>query len=72
MIFTCIVWPCPTMQGRTRMRSRCWSMSWKTDPNYAPAWEELGLRSYYDADYSNGGEKMFQRSNQASERAVGA
>jgi eukaryotic-like serine/threonine-protein kinase len=42
----------------------------ETDPNYAPAWEELGLRSYYDADYSNGGEKMFQRSNQASERAV--
>jgi len=42
----------------------------QTDPSYAPAWEELGLRSYYDADYSNGGEKMFQRSNQASERAV--
>jgi non-specific serine/threonine protein kinase len=42
----------------------------ESDPNYAPAWEELGLRSYYDADYSNGGEKMFQRSNQASERAV--
>jgi eukaryotic-like serine/threonine-protein kinase len=42
----------------------------ETDPNYAPAWEELGLRSYYDADYSNGGEQMFQRSNKASERAV--
>ncbi len=42
----------------------------QTDPNYAPAWEELGVRAYYDADYSNGGEKMFQRSNQASERAV--
>jgi serine/threonine protein kinase/tetratricopeptide (TPR) repeat protein len=42
----------------------------ETDPNYAPAWEELGVRAYYDADYSNGGEKMFQRSNQASERAV--
>jgi TolB-like protein len=42
----------------------------QVDPNYAPAWEELGLRSYYDADYSNGGEAMFQRSNSASERAV--
>ena len=40
------------------------------DPNYAPAWEELGLRAYYDATYSNGGETMFQLSNQACERAV--
>jgi serine/threonine protein kinase len=40
------------------------------DPNYAPAWEELGVRAYYDADYSNGGEKMFQLSNQASEHAL--
>ena len=42
----------------------------QTDPNYAPAWEELGVRSYYDAEYSSGGEQMFQRSNKASERAV--
>jgi eukaryotic-like serine/threonine-protein kinase len=41
-----------------------------TDPNYAPAWEELGVRCYYDADYSDGGEEMFQRSNKACERAV--
>jgi eukaryotic-like serine/threonine-protein kinase len=40
------------------------------DPNYAPAWEELGLRYYYDSQYSNGGEEMFQRSTQAFERAV--
>src|SRR3984885_15009503 len=40
------------------------------DPSYAPAWEELGVRSYYDSDYSNGGEEMFQRSNKASERAI--
>jgi TolB-like protein/Tfp pilus assembly protein PilF len=40
------------------------------DPNYAPAWEELGLRCYYDATYSDGGETMFQRSNQAYERAL--
>ena len=40
------------------------------DPDYAPAWQELGLRAYYDATYSNGGETMFQLSNQACERAV--
>jgi len=40
------------------------------DPTYAPAWEQLGLRCYYDADYSDGGEPMFQRSNTALERAV--
>ncbi|MGD0395262.1 MAG: protein kinase, partial [Acidimicrobiales bacterium] len=40
------------------------------DPTYAPAWEQLGLRCYYDADYSDGGEAMFQRSNKAYERAL--
>jgi serine/threonine protein kinase len=40
------------------------------DPTYAPAWEQLGLRCYYDADYSDGGEPMFQRSNKAYERAI--
>ena len=28
----------------------------EVDPTYAPAWEQLGLRCYYDADYSDGGE----------------
>ncbi len=40
------------------------------DPTYAPAWEQLGVRCYYDEAYSDGGEPMFQRSNQALERAV--
>ena len=40
------------------------------DPDYAPAWEQLGLRAYYDATYSDGGETMFQLSNQACERAL--
>jgi eukaryotic-like serine/threonine-protein kinase len=40
------------------------------DPTYAPAWEQLGLRSYFDADYSDGGEPMFERSNKACERAI--
>jgi serine/threonine protein kinase/tetratricopeptide (TPR) repeat protein len=42
----------------------------EVDPAYAPAWEQLGLRCYYDADYSDGGEPMFQRSNKALETAV--
>jgi eukaryotic-like serine/threonine-protein kinase len=40
------------------------------DPTYAPAWEQLGVRCYYDTDYSDGGEPMFQRSNKALERAI--
>jgi len=42
----------------------------QSDPNYAPAWEQLGLRYYYDSTYSDGGEAMFQRSNEAYERAL--
>ncbi len=40
------------------------------DPSYAPAWEALGLRYYYDFTFSTGGEEMFQRSNAAYERAL--
>ena len=40
------------------------------DPTYAPAWEQLGLRCYYDEEFSDGGEPMFQRSNKACERAI--
>jgi len=40
------------------------------DPAYAPAWEQLGLRAYYDSTYSDGGEPMFQLSNQACEKAL--
>jgi eukaryotic-like serine/threonine-protein kinase len=42
----------------------------EVDPTYAPAWEQLGVRYYYDADYSDGGQVMFERSNKAIERAV--
>jgi eukaryotic-like serine/threonine-protein kinase len=41
------------------------------DPGYAPAWEALGLRYYYDSRFGGGGEQMFQRSNTAYERALG-
>ena len=40
------------------------------DKDYAPAWEELGHRYYYDSVYGGGGEEMFQRSNKAYERAL--
>jgi len=40
------------------------------DTSYAPAWEALGLRYYYDSDYSNGGDEAFQKSNRACEKAL--
>jgi eukaryotic-like serine/threonine-protein kinase len=40
------------------------------DPNYAPAWSEIGQRYYYDSTYSNGGEEMYQRSNVALEHGL--
>ena len=40
------------------------------DPSYAPAWSALGLRYYFDGEYSNGGEAMLRRSEAACERAV--
>lgn len=40
------------------------------DPSYAPAWEALGQRYYFDSIYGGGGETMFQRSNSAYERAL--
>lgn len=40
------------------------------DPTYAPAWEALGQRYYFDSTFGNGGEAMFQKSNAAYERAL--
>jgi TolB-like protein len=40
------------------------------DPTYAPAWQALGVRYYYDATYSSGGEEMVQRSYAALERSL--
>ena len=40
------------------------------DPNYAPAWEVLGRRYYFDAIYSDGGEAGYQRSNAAYRQAL--
>lgn len=40
------------------------------DPGYAPAWEALGLRYYFDATYADGGERSLVRSDVADERAL--
>ena len=46
-----------------------WSVG--IDPSYAPAWEALGQRYYFDSAYGGGGEEKFQRSSAAYERAIG-
>ncbi len=40
------------------------------DSSYAPAWEALGQRYNFDSVYGGGGEDVFQKSNNAFERAV--
>jgi eukaryotic-like serine/threonine-protein kinase len=42
----------------------------KLEDSYAPAWEALGKRYYYDAAYSSGGDAAYQRSNAALEHAL--
>jgi tetratricopeptide (TPR) repeat protein len=39
------------------------------DPDYAPAWVELGWRYYLDAEYSDGGELAYWKSADANARA---
>jgi serine/threonine protein kinase/TolB-like protein len=40
------------------------------DPNYAPAWEALGRRYYFDAIYSGGGKAGYHKSNEAYRHAL--
>ena len=40
------------------------------DPTYAPSWDALGRRYYFDASYSGGGEAVMRRSDAAYERAL--
>jgi len=40
------------------------------DSKYAPAWEALGRRYYFDAIYSGGGAAGYERSNAAYQRAL--
>ncbi len=39
------------------------------DPSYAPAWNDLGKRYYYNGQYSDGGTRAFERSRAATERS---
>jgi tetratricopeptide (TPR) repeat protein len=41
------------------------------DPTYAPAWQQLGERYYFDGQYSDGGLPAFERSESAARRALG-
>jgi serine/threonine protein kinase/tetratricopeptide (TPR) repeat protein len=60
----------PHDPGPNREAIRSLESAVQLDPNYAPAWAEVGQRYYYDATYSSGGEQVFQHSNQALERAL--
>jgi len=40
------------------------------DPKYAPAWEALGRRYYFDANYANGGAAQYEKSNDAYQKAL--
>jgi eukaryotic-like serine/threonine-protein kinase len=57
--------PAPNREGIT-MLERAVGM----DPSYAPAWEALGRRYYFEAIYSGGGEKLYEQSNAAYERSL--
>jgi eukaryotic-like serine/threonine-protein kinase len=57
--------PAPNKEGIKMLE---WAVG--IDPSYAPAWEALGQRYYFDSTFGGGGEPMFQRSQSAYERAV--
>jgi TolB-like protein len=40
------------------------------DPDFAPAWDALGLRYYYDATYAGAGQETYDKSAAAYERAL--
>lgn len=40
------------------------------DPTYAPAWEQLGMRYYFEASYAGGGTTFVDRSDAAYEKAL--
>jgi hypothetical protein len=40
------------------------------ESTYAPAWQALGIRYYYDSQCSDGGEEAFQKSTADYERAL--
>ncbi len=57
--------PAPNRQAITMLERAV-----QLDPTYAPAWDALGRRLYYEASYSGGGEPVMKRSDEAYERAL--
>jgi serine/threonine protein kinase len=57
--------PGPNREG-IRMLERAVTL----DPTYAPAWEALGRRYYFDAVYAAGGEEAYKKSATDFEKAV--
>jgi TolB-like protein len=57
--------PAPNQQAISMLER-----SVQLDPSYAPAWDALGLRYYYEATYGNGGRAMFDRAGAAYQRAI--
>ncbi len=66
----CAASPCHTIPAPNKEAIKMLEWAVGIDSSYAPAWEALGLRYYFDSLYGGGGEEMFQRSNAAYERAV--
>lgn len=42
----------------------------KLDPMYAPAWDALGQRYYFEAVYAEGGPEIYKRSDEAFQQAL--
>jgi tetratricopeptide (TPR) repeat protein len=42
----------------------------KLDPTYAPAWDALGRRYYFEAVYAQGGPEVYKKSDDAYQRAL--
>jgi eukaryotic-like serine/threonine-protein kinase len=57
--------PAPNQQAISMLER-----SVQLDPSYAPAWDALGLRYYYEATYGNGGRAMFDRAGEAYQHAI--
>jgi serine/threonine protein kinase/Tfp pilus assembly protein PilF len=57
--------PAPNKQA-IRMLERSVAL----DASYAPAWDALGFRYYYDSQYASGGEIVFDRAGQAYQKAL--
>ena len=60
----------PRDPGPNRAAIAALNESVAEDPDYAPAWVELGWRYYFDAEYSGGGEPSYKKSAEAITRAA--